>query len=73
MLIFPISKCPSCGCTKFYRKQSYKTTVIDVYNSDGSLDDTSDPSENGFYNPYKTWYCNNCDKRLFTVNEVIDD
>lgn len=73
MIIFPIKKCPTCGTTEFLRMQNYTTRVTDVYDSDGNFISTTDPSNNGFYKPLKTWYCAGCNKRLFTEQEVIYD
>lgn len=71
MIIFPIKKCPACGTSEFLRMQNYTTRVTDVYDSEGNLISTTDPSNNGFYKPLKTWYCASCNKRLFTEQEVI--
>jgi hypothetical protein len=65
-----IKKCPSCGSEEYYIKQSFTGTCNFRLRFDGKETDNGDMHDNTQYkNTSKYAYCNDCNKKLFELEE----
>lgn len=71
---YPIEECPDCGNDEFYVKQRVSGVIRYNYRLDGIMDTYNseyiDHLKHTTISKYA--YCNNCNKRLFKITEVMN-
>lgn len=72
MSIAPIESCPHCGSDEGYYTKDYVVGRTNHnYNFDGSEAENGDYYEFLKHKRGKIAYCKNCDKKLFSMEEVL--
>ncbi|WP_026884287.1 hypothetical protein [Clostridium akagii] len=67
-----IKCCPYCGSEEYYIKQSYTGTCNYNIRFDGKVAENGEMWEEAqFKNTSKYAWCNECDKKLFKIDEQL--